>query len=167
MEERINLFKATAGVGTEICKHCGHVIKEYRRKISLDMCLALIILYKHYKYSETELDILDYVEARDVFTGNESLLKNFTRLKNWDLIEGRYRQRKNGELVQIKGYYRLSDNGIKWVQREIFVPEVSLVKRGVVTGFNTERMIGIDDILKAADLSYDTLMSPNNNFKVQ
>jgi hypothetical protein len=63
-----------------------------------------------------------------ISSGNEYVLGNFTKLKYWDIIAPMPIGKKvNGKIVHKKGYFALTENGVKFAQREIGLPKYAFV----------------------------------------
>jgi len=149
------------------CPCCGRVAKFYHRKLSAKLCLALIHVAKWYRYDESQPDELTFFDYNDMFRDNPHFKIDFQKLLYWDLIEhkGRIetRGKKNPKEVFIvtPKMYRISENGIKFVQREIGIPITAIVYNGVVESHILFPVKTIDEILTEAEISYDQVVDPD------
>jgi len=149
------------------CPCCGRVAKFYHRKLSAKLCLALIHVAKWYRYDESQPDELTFFNIDDMFHHNPQFKVDFQKLLYWDLIEhkGRIetRGKKNPKEVFIvtPRMYRISENGIKFVQREIGIPITAIVYNGVVESHILFPVKTIDEILTEANISYDQVVDPD------
>jgi len=149
------------------CPCCGRVAKFYHRKLSAKLCLALIHVAKWYRYDESQPDELTFFDYNDMFRDNPHFKIDFQKLLYWDLIEhkGRIetRGKKNPKEVFIvtPRMYRISENGIKFVQREIGIPITAIVYNGVVESHILFPVKTIDEILTEANISYDQVVDPD------
>jgi len=62
------------------------------------------------------------------------------------------------KIVFKRGFYALTENGIKFTQREIGVPKHCFVYNGEVDSHTTE-FVTIDEILKSVNINYDELIN--------
>jgi len=141
------------------CPHCGSVVRQYKRKLNYNMCLALIEVAKWYRHSPMQPDTLDYFKVEDIFPKGSPLLSDFTKLQYWDLIEAKGKEVR-GKFIREKKYFRISDNGIKFIQREIGVPITAVVFKGKVIAHILDPYDTIDGILEKAGISYDEVIKP-------
>ena len=117
------------------------------------MIVSLIEVYKTYRYHDA-IGIDDYVHYKFFFNQvPEHYLNDFHKLLYWDLIEKQFDGDK-----PVKGCYRISLNGIKFVQREIGLPEYCKVYNGKVESHIIDSYIMIEDILKQHNFVYDEIM---------
>ena len=77
--------------------------------------------------------------------------------------KGKMKKRK-GEPVFVKEtrMYRISENGIKFAQREVAIPITAVVYNNVVKGHQLNPHFTIDKILSDAGIDYDAVIDPNN-----
>lgn len=141
------------------CPHCGSVVRQYKRKLNVNMCIALIEVVKWYRHSPLQPDTLDYFHVNDIFPEGSPLLIDFTKLAYWDLIEAKGKEVK-GKFIREKGYFRISENGIKFVQREVAIPMTAVVFRSKVIAHILEPYDTIDGILEKSGVSYDEAIRP-------
>ena len=167
LEQEANRIKleSKSSKGT-ICACCGNKVKLYRRTITYDMAICILYMLKFYRYSEKAEDY-QYYTKEDFFSelissGNEYVLGNFTKLKYWDIIAPMPTGKKvNGKIVHKKGYFSLTENGVKFAQREIGLPKYAFVYNDQVNHHSTNDFIySIDDILTSE--IYESIMSNTN-----
>ena len=167
LEQEANRIKleSKSSKGT-ICACCGNKVKLYRRTITYDMAICILYMLKFYRYSEKAEDY-QYYTKEDFFSelissGNEYVSGNFTKLKYWDIIAPMPTGKKvNGKIVHKKGYFSLTENGVKFAQREIGLPKYAFVYNDQVNHHSTNDFIySIDDILTSE--IYESIMSNTN-----
>lgn len=145
------------------CPCCGRKAKFYNRKLNAKLCLALIHIVKYYRHHPSQPDQLDYFDYSDLFNEYPQLKVDFPKLQYWDLVEakGSIKKRK-GESVFVKEtrMYRISENGIKFAQREVAVPLTAVVYNNVVKGHLINPHATIDKILSEAGYDYDQVIDP-------
>jgi hypothetical protein len=146
------------------CPCCGRVAKFYHRKLSAKLCLALIHVAKWYRYDESQPDELTFFNIDDMFRHNPQFKVDFQKLLYWDLIEHKGRIETKGKknpkevFIVTPKMYRISENGIKFVQREIGIPITAIVYNGVVESHILFPVKTIDEILTEAEISYDQVI---------
>ena len=153
------------------CPCCGKVARFYHRKLNINQCLALLHVLKWYRYSETQPDELDFFNINEMFKDNPKLKTDFQKLLHWDLIEHKGRMQMVGKknpkevFIVTKGMYRISENGIKFAQREIAIPITAVVYNGVVEAHKLFPYKTIEEMLQEHNLDYNTLIDPNYTIK--
>jgi len=153
------------------CPCCGKVARFYHRKLNINQCLALLHVLKWYRYSETQPDELDFFNINEMFKDNPKLKTDFQKLLHWDLIEHKGRMQVVGKknpkevLIVTKGMYRISENGIKFAQREIAIPITAVVYNGVVEAHKLFPYKTIEEMLQDHNLDYNTIVDPNYTIK--
>jgi hypothetical protein len=173
--ERTNLFaakkKKDSKFQTElksnksvICPTCGRKAREYKRKLTPQLCVALIEVLKWYRHNPNEVSTLDYFELDDIFKDNPKLKVDFSKLQYWDLIEAKGKLVR-GKFVKNYGWYRISDNGVKFAQREVAVPVTAIVYNNEVKGHVINPHSTIEQILSEAEIDYDFIIDPKNKIR--
>jgi len=175
--ERVNTFENNENVQDEAyefqkslkdktsgitCPTCGRKAREYKRKLTAHLCIALLEVLKYYRHNPENVTTLDYFHINDVLGGSPLLKVDFQKLQYWDLIEAKAKMVR-GRVVKTYGYYRISENGIKFAQREIAVPITAVVYNNVVKGHITQPYMTIDQILTEVGYDYDVIMQSTNN----
>ena len=139
------------------CPCCTQRVKLYKRKFSPIMCLALIEIYKYYKF-HPEADLEEYYTKDDFFFNLEDwMCADFQKLIYFDCIEPKFTSQK--ELKKKRGYFRITKHGIDFAQREIGLPIYCFVYNGEVEEHSTQFKT-IDEILLERDMKYDDLIKP-------
>ena len=143
----------------KICPTCNRLAKEKKVKLNKSLCLSLLHALKHYRYTEG-IDTLDYFNMRELFSDNKHFIADFPKLQYWDLIEAK------GELVdgvfqKERNMFRISENGIKYAQREIAVPIYAILYDGAVEGHQLKPYATIEEILGVNSGEYENLLDPN------
>jgi hypothetical protein len=154
-----NLKDKSLGV---VCPTCGRKAKEYKRKLTAHLCIALLEVLKYYRHNPEEISTLDYFHVNDIFKKNPILKVDFPKLQYWDLIEAKGKMVR-GKFVKTYGYYRISENGIKFAQREVAVPLTAIVYNNVVKGHITNPYMTIDQVLAEVGYDYDQIAQSTNN----
>jgi hypothetical protein len=95
-----------------------------------------------------------------MFSKNDHFLDYLSELEYWDLIEAKG-ELVNGEFIKENNYWRISENGIKFSQREIAVPIYAILYDGVVQGHQLQPYATIDQILEIDDNAYNELLDSN------
>lgn len=159
--------KSIKSLRGKVCPCCGKVAKFYHRKLNAKLCLALIHVAKWYRHDESQPDELTFFNIDDMFRNNPQFKVDFQKLLYWDLIEHKGRIEKRGKknpkdvFIVTPKMYRISENGIKFVQREIGIPITAIVYNGVVESHILFPVKTIDEILTDAQISYDEVIDPN------
>jgi len=143
-----------------VCPTCGRKAKEYKRRLTSSLCMALIEILKYYRYTEN-IELLDYFHIDDIFKDKQKLKVDFPKLQYWDLIEAKGKMVK-GKFVKNYGYYRISENGLKFAQREVAVPLFAMVYNNIVQGHQLNPYSTIDKILAEDEIDYETIANPKN-----
>ena len=145
------------------CPCCKRKAKFYNRKLNDKLCLALIHILKYYRHHPDQPHQLDYFDYTEMFKDYPKLKVDFPKLQYWDLIEAKGSMKKrNGEPIFVKEarMYRISENGIKFAQREVAVPLTAIVYNNVVKGHLINPHATIDRILEDAGYDYDQVVDP-------
>ena len=66
------------------------------------------------------------------------------------------------KFVKNPGWFRISENGIKFAQREIAIPITAIVYNGNVDGHVLNPCETIDKILSDKGIDYNEVINPNN-----
>ena len=148
-----------------VCPTCGRKAKEYKRRLTSNLCIALIEILKYYRHTEN-VELLDYFHIDDIFKRNPRLKVDFPKLQYWDLIEAKGKM-VGGKFVKNYGYYRISENGLKFAQREVAVPIFAIVYNNVVQGHQLNPYATIDQILSGDKIDYETIVNPQNTIQYE
>lgn len=137
------------------CPCCSQKVKLYKRTLSPVMCLALINIYKFYKHNENA-DIDEFYTKDDFFFDSETwMYADFQKLYYFDCIAPKFTSTK--DVKRKKGYWQITDIGIKFVQREIGLPNFCYVFNNEVEEHSTQ-FSTIEQILQSVGWEYDNLM---------
>jgi hypothetical protein len=128
--------------------------------LNVNLCLSLIWVYKYYRYCESA-NKNDYYTKKDFFfdiigTDYEYIIKNFTQLRHWDLLAPM--PTHPTEIKYKKGWWGITDFGIKFCQREIAMPKYAIVQDGMAVGHITKPVM-IDELLEKKGYNYDDLIN--------
>jgi hypothetical protein len=144
----------------KICPTCNRLAKEKKVKLNKSLCLSLLHVLKYYRYCPDDISYLDYFNLQELFFDNNHLVKNFPKLEYWDLIEAKG-ELVDGVFIKEKNMWRISENGIKYAQREIAVPVYAITYDGIVEGHQLQPYATIDEILEIDDNAYNELIDSN------
>ena len=145
-----------------ICHTCGRKAKEYRRRLNAQLCISLIEVLKYYRYSP-DVETTDFFNVNELFKQNPILKVDFPKLQYWDLVEAQGVV-KGQKFIKKSAMYRISENGIKFAQREVGVPLVAIVYNNIVQGHDLSESATIDKILLDAGYSYDEIIKQGVTF---
>lgn len=145
-----------------LCRCCGQKVQLYKRTLTAEMGVCLLYMLKFFRHSE-KAEELQYYTKQDFFSEviNDKNLKHilfdFTKLKYWDLIAPM--PTNPDKVMYKKGYWTLTENGIKFAQREIGIPKYAYIYNDQVDSHSSgETFVTIDDLLKLADVTYEEIM---------
>jgi hypothetical protein len=157
--ERIKNF---AKKGTT-CSCCGNKAEVKKHTLNINKAIALIEIVKFYRH-HPDSDINKYYTKEDFFQGNleeyGELFEGFEELHLWDLMS-RMPTRPD-KVVYKEGYFGITENGIKFVQREIGVPKTAYSYNEENDSFESD-FITIEDLINEAKLKYDDLIKVEEN----
>lgn len=143
----------------KVCPTCNRLAKEKKVKLNKSLCLSLLHVLKYYRYTEN-IDTLDYFNVRELFAENKHFVIDFPKLQYWDLVEAKGHL-VDGVFQRERNMYRISENGIKYAQREIAVPIYAVLYDGIVEGHQLTPYATIDEILDIDADEYNNLLDPN------
>lgn len=161
LKEEVDRIKKEARTNKgAICGCCGQKVKLYSRTITAEMCVALILIYKYYRHHPNAKTNEYYTKDdffADILTDKDAkyIINDFTKLKYWDLIAPM--PTHPTKIIHKKGYWGITDNGVKFVQREVAMPKYALVYNDMVDSHITKPVM-IDDILEEAGFDYEELL---------
>jgi ribosomal protein L34E len=145
------------------CRCCGNKAILNTLELNLQMCISLIEIVKFYRHNP-DADESKYYTKEDFFAGNieeyGELFENFELLHHWDLLS-RMPTRPD-KVVYKDGWYGITENGIKFVQREIGVPKTCYAYNGETDSFESD-FVTIEEILSDAGLKYEDLIKVEEN----
>lgn len=148
-----------------VCPTCGRKAKEYKRRLTSSLCMAMVEILKYYRHTD-KVELLDYFHIDDIFKDNPRLKVDFPKLQYWDLIEAKGKM-VGGKFVKTYGYYRISENGLKFAQREVAVPIFAIVYNNVVQGHQLNPYATIDKILAEDGVDYEMIVNPLNTIRYE
>ena len=145
------MIRDRADEGLE-CPCCRQFVKIYQRKLYSSIAYALICLYKNHPHSEyihlNDLTLKDPIMAGSGGRGD------FAKLAHWNLIEEKTKSENDDK--RNSGYWKITENGILFVERKIRVPSHVKIYNGKMIG-HSGACIGIDECL-GNRFSYYNLM---------
>lgn len=143
------------------CNCCGQKVKLYKRVMTPNMALALIVMHDYIvaKSQGKEHDKLDYFCLDEIFGNVEGidkkkLLQGFTMLKFWDCIAPM--PTRKDRIVYRRNWFTITDIGIRFVLREIGLPMDAFVYNNTVDSFSN-RYMTIDQVLEQAGINYNEI----------
>ena len=150
-------IKDAAKKGT-VCRACGSEAKLITHTLDLNKAIALIQVVKFFRH-HPDADQEKYYTKEDYFGAfpdeYKELFENWEELYLYDLIA---RMPTHPEKVIYKaGYFGITENGIKFVQREIGVPKTAYSYNGETDSYESD-FVTLDKLLEEAGLDYDELM---------
>jgi hypothetical protein len=140
------------GDGKYIRQPKPHDAKYTRRELTRDMALCLLFVYKHYRYSEgvSETDYFPKRILLQYLSQFPNITRNFHRLKYWDLICPM--PTSPTQVIYKKGWYGITENGIKFIQQEIGLPKYAFVWDDFAYEHQTNPYLMITDLIKEDEL---------------
>ena len=143
--------------GTQ-CNVCGSEAKLITNTLDINKAIALIQIVKFFRH-HPDADQTKYYTKEDYFGGvleeYGELFEQWESLYLWDLI---CRMPTHPTKVIYKeGYFGITENGIKFIQREIGVPQTAYSYNGETDSYESD-FITLDKLLEEAELDYDSLM---------
>ena len=126
----------------------GAVLK--KKTLNLRLAINLIYVYKYYKY--TGADLTDYFKKQNLLIhlkNSPKVTRVFHHLKYWDLIC--QMPTSPNEVIYKKGYYGITDNGIKFIQKEIALPKFAYVYNDFAYSHKPVPVM-ITDLISESDL---------------
>jgi len=127
-----------------------------KKQLTIRLAICLVYVYKYYKYAGVELT--DYVKKNDLLIHLKKYKKTtrfFHHLKYWDLIC--QKPTSPTEVIYQKGYYGITENGIKFVQQEIALPKFAYIYNDFAYSHKPTPVM-ITDLIPQEDL--DELLKP-------
>ena len=133
--------------------------KKKKLVLNANLCVSLLWVYKFYRHYELAKQEEYYTKKSFFFdligTDSEYVIKNYTHLKHWDLLAPM--PTHPTKVIYKRGYWGITELGIKFSQREVAMPKYAIVQDGIAVEHITEPVM-IDEVLKDAGLYYDNLL---------
>jgi hypothetical protein len=122
------------------------------------MAICLVFVYKHYRYTEgvKETDYFPKKVLMQYLSDFPNITSQFVRLKYWDLIC--QMPTSPTEIKYKKGWYGITENGIKFIQKEIGLPKYAFVFNDIAYEHQTNPYFMINDLIE--DSLLDELIEP-------
>ena len=157
LKNEANRIKEMAKKGT-VCECCGSEAKLITHKLDFKKAIALLEIVKFFRHSE-KADQDKYYTKEDFFEGAleeyGELFEDFETMHLWDLIS---RMPTHPTKVIYKdGYFGITENGIKFAQREIGVPQTAYSYNGEIESYESD-FVTIEKIINDAGLQYEQLI---------
>lgn len=160
LEEAKRWLRARFGKGAP-CPACNQFVKCYRRPMNKSMAFVLLLIARYYRRYDVKpeewLHVPSYIA--EVVASNPrraaAVRGDWAKLKYWGLIEEKPETRADGS--PRVGYWRLTQLGRQFVNREVKVPSHIFVYNGEALERAVEERISIDDAL-TTDFNYSEIM---------
>ncbi len=141
------------------CPCCSQFVKLYKRKLSKSMAYVLLLIASYFRGDPVEewLHVPSYIAemASDHPRRAAAVRGDWAKMKLWGLIEEKPGTRDDGS--SRVGYYKLTDLGRRFVNREVKVPAYVFIYNSGTLHRDVEEMVSIDDAL-GTEFSYAELM---------
>tara|TARA_R110002020_G_scaffold474816_1_gene707610 strand:- start:56614 stop:57924 length:1311 start_codon:yes stop_codon:yes gene_type:complete len=133
-------------------------VKLIRRTLTRDLCICLTFAYKYYKYN-SNAEIGQYYRKQELFgelrqnTNQElynNITRNYTRLKYWDLLVPM--PTSPTEVIYKKGWWGITENGIRFIQKEIALPKYAEIYNDFAFNHIVENSVMINDLINDDEL---------------
>lgn len=166
-EEEVKRLQDNAEEGTT-CKACGSEVKYEIKHLDASKALSLLFILQFYRKAE-EAEVGKYYTKEQFFAGylededHKEIISEYEDLVYWDLL---CKMPTHPEKIIYKeGYHGITDNGIKFAQREIGVPKRVFLYQGEVSGYPTGKdgFVYMDQLLEQVGLNYDELIKVEND----
>lgn len=125
------------------CPACSGFVRLYKRSFNASMAYALLLMYRH-----RIVQSMDFVHVENLLKRvavSKNLRGDFHKAVHWSLLEAKKETHTNGS--KRNGYYRLSPDGIKFVEGELSIPSHILIYNGKVQGFSAKKVF-FKDVMK-------------------
>ena len=161
LEDAKKWLRARFGKGAT-CPCCNQFVKLYKRPFSKSIAFVLLLIARYYRRYDVRpeewLHVPSYIN--EVVASNPrraaAVRGDWAKLKYWGLIEEKPETRADGS--PRVGYWRLTERGRQFVNREIRVPSHIYVYNGEALERSVDEQITIDDAL-STEFSYAEIMS--------
>lgn len=130
-----------------ICPVCDQHAKIYKRRVNSSMARGLISMFLAFG---TDFGYLQDVRRQH----GESDNREESKLRFWELVEEDPRRRDDGGRA---GYWRVTDKGVAWLDREITIPKYVLLYNNEMIDYR-DPQVTIDDCL-GKNFRLDELMA--------
>ena len=143
------------------CPCCQQFVKLYRRPFNKSMAFVLLLIARYYRRYDVRPEEWLHVPSHinEVVASNPrraaAVRGDWAKLKFWGLIEEKPETRADGS--PRVGYWRLTELGRKFVNREVKVPSHVFIYNGEALERSVEQQITIDDAL-TTDFNYSEIM---------
>lgn len=143
------------------CPCCRQHVKLYKRKLSKSIAFVLLLIARYYRRYDVRADEWLHVPSyiAEVVASNPrraaAVRGDWAKLKLWGLIEEKQGTRKDGS--PRVGYWRLTQLGLQFVNREVKVPAHVYIYNGTPLPKVVDEMVTIDDAL-GTEFSYAEIM---------
>ena len=157
LKNEANRIKETAKKGT-VCQCCGSEAKLITHTLDFKKAISLLEIIKFYRHNE-KAEQNNYYTKEEFFEGvldeYSELFEGFETLHLWDLIARM--PTHPTKVIYKEGYYGITENGIKFAQREVGVPKTAYSYNGEIESYESD-FITIEKIINDAGLNYDELI---------
>lgn len=116
------------------CPCCGQFVKKYRYNLFATSAVALIDLYKlTKKYGHNFYHVKEFAEARQ----GKARASHFAELRYWRLV---IPMNSKTAITNSSGMWQITNEGIKFVRNQYYVPKCVLVFNNKFRGFEGEKI---------------------------
>jgi len=124
-----------------------------KRRLTRKMSLCLVFIYKHYRYAENvkETDYFPKKVLLQYLINFPQITKSFNDLIYWDLIAPM--PISSNEVKYKRGWYCITENGMKFIQKEIGLPKYAFVYNKKAYEHQTNPYYLITDLINNEDLT--------------
>jgi hypothetical protein len=124
-----------------------------KRRLTRKMSLCLVFVYKHYRYAENvkETDYFPKKVLLQYLKDFPQITKSFNDLIYWDLIAPM--PISSNEVKYKRGWYCITENGMKFIQKEIGLPKYAFVYKKQAHEHQTNPYYLITDLINNEDLT--------------
>jgi hypothetical protein len=124
-----------------------------KRRLTRKMSLCLVFIYKHYRYAENvkETDYFPKKVLLQYLINFPQITKSFNDLIYWDLIAPM--PISSSEVKYKRGWYCITENGMKFIQKEIGLPKYAFVYNKKAYEHQTNPYYLITDLINNEDLT--------------
>lgn len=130
------------------CAACGQFCKIYPRQIHSTIARALIEAARSFRF--------EYFHGNDIRRVVPNMRGDFWKCAAWGLIEPKPSTEKQDNGLVKTGMWKMTEKGMRFVNRQIKIPRVVFVYDTNILGFSEDQVDVVDCLKKKFD--YDELM---------
>lgn len=154
-----NRIKKTVDKDTStVCNCCGSELSLKKHELDWKKALCLVEIVKFFRHSPEAQEGQYY--TKDHFFGKDQgeyaeIFKDWEDLYLYDLINRM--PTHPTKIVYKDGWFGLTDNGTKFVQREVGVPKTAYTYNGEISSYDSD-FTTIEKLLEEVNLNYDEII---------